>query len=274
MVTDDMVEKACRANIHPDSDPSDTERRKMRAALEAALSAAEPVSYQRKTVYGWREVDSADIPHYRSVGQEIRGLYAAPPAPSVAVKALEWSPWPGNDQTKNGQSGRRIMRRADGAGVTYSLERVEPQSEWFYIPPGQVAGDWYVMKFWNEVAGPFKTDLEALEWCRQDHETRIRSALSAQVQDVAAGVMASIAEERKRQIAKGYDVSHDDAHDTYEIIDASWGAAARINIARSFRDQHNISGYKSALIQAAAQIVAEIERLDRAAAPAKQEGGE
>ncbi|CAM3520105.1 hypothetical protein G6L26_007630 [Agrobacterium radiobacter] len=98
------------------------------------------------------------------------------------------------------------------------------------------------------------------------------AALSAQVQDMASGVMASIAEERKRQIAKGYDASHDDAHNTYEIIDSSWGAAARISVARSFRDQHNISGYKAALIQAAAQIVAEIERLDRAAAPAKQEG--
>lgn len=54
-VTDSMIDKACKANIHPDSEPSDTERRKMRAALEAALSAAEPQ-----------------------------------PAPSVSVKALEW----------------------------------------------------------------------------------------------------------------------------------------------------------------------------------------
>lgn len=160
---------------------------------EGALSAAEPVAAMTTDYLGCEYI-SMDVAGIEKIAAahskgptEVVYLYAAPSAPSVAVKALEWSPWPGNDQTKNGQSGRRIMRRADGAGVAYSLERVEPQSEWFYIPPGQVAGDWYVMKFWNEVAGPFKTDLEALEWCRQDHEKRIRSALSAQVQDVAEG---------------------------------------------------------------------------------------
>jgi hypothetical protein len=43
----------------------------------------EAVAWQRlRTVgtnIGWVPVDPEDIPHYRSVGQEIRGLYAAPP---------------------------------------------------------------------------------------------------------------------------------------------------------------------------------------------------
>lgn len=38
IVTDAMVERACMANIHPDTTPSDTERAKMRKALEAALA--------------------------------------------------------------------------------------------------------------------------------------------------------------------------------------------------------------------------------------------
>jgi len=166
------------------------------------------------------------------------------PAPSVAVKALEWS---------DEDNGDFIAQSIVG---------------WYHI--GLPHLTWNLMTPNGDVQS-FNTLKEAKAAAQADYEARVSSALSAQVQDVAAGVMASIAEERKRQIAKGYDVSHDDAHDTYEIIDASWGAAARINIARSFRDQHNISGYKSALIQAAAQIVAEIERLDRAAAPAKQE---
>lgn len=36
IVTNEMVERACMANLHPDTVPSDTERRKMRKSLEAA----------------------------------------------------------------------------------------------------------------------------------------------------------------------------------------------------------------------------------------------
>ncbi|MCP2134541.1 hypothetical protein J2S28_001593 [Rhizobium sp. SLBN-94] len=209
---------------------------------EAVLSAAGPVS-SRNDEAGYVEFLNQDVPY---VVRDIQGAVAilmdletrnvigyrvydpdsvfAPPAPSVAVKALK--PFATDADIYDGQD----------------------------IDDGE--------KSFND-----NITVGDLRRARAAYD-----ALSAQVQDVAAGVMASIAEERKRQIAKGYNVSHDDAHDTYEIIDASWGAAARINMARSFRDQHNISGYKAALVQAAAQIVAEIERLDRAAAPAKQEG--
>ena len=289
--------------------------------LETAIRSAEPVAWLRhgeeapvqNVPFGAMWISDKDDPRSFPV-------YDCPqqPAPSVAVKALEWSPWPGNDQTKNGQSGRRIMRRADGAGVTYSLERVEPQSEWFYIPPGQVAGDWYVMEFWNEVAGPFKTDLEALEWCRQDHETRIRSAFSAQVQDVA---MEDVLLEVKRQVeVEGWSSDHDDAHDKGEMAGAAAcyaleGVAytapdhypprkkyaavvdARNSIPEKERETTreaiklalgepaaprnwpwHASWWKPTttrrnLVKAAALLISEIKRLDRAAAPANQEGG-
>ncbi|MCW0979359.1 hypothetical protein OK142_00930 [Agrobacterium sp. BT-220-3] len=134
----------------------------------AALSAAEPVSYQRKTVYGWREVDAADIPHYRSVGQEIRGLYTAPLAPFVAVEALEWKDVPDT-------SGEWVA--AVGAmGNAYRCEVFSTES----------GNKWRV---WSDaIRADLPTPFEALEEAKAaaqaDYEARIRSALAAQVQDV------------------------------------------------------------------------------------------
>lgn len=62
---------------------------------------------------------------------------------------------------------------------------------------------------------------------------------------------------RRAQIAKGYDAAHDDEHRAGEIIsDPAWGARARL-----------ASPDRAALVDAATMIVAEIERLDRAADP-------
>lgn len=102
----------------------------------------------------------------------------------------------------------------------------------------------------------------------------LRSALTAQVQDVADSAFQAIADERLRQIRKGYDAAHDDRHVAGEIISATWGASARLWDAQECAVSGDIAGYKKYLIQAAAQIVAEYGRVERAAAPAKQEGGE
>ncbi|NEI60969.1 hypothetical protein [Rhizobium leguminosarum] len=77
------------------------------------------------------------------------------------------------------------------------------------------------------------------------------------------GAIHAIAAERERQVAKGYDAAHDDTHAGGEIIWSEWGAVARINDAL-----HTSSGstehYTRLLTQAAAQIAAEIERVERA----------
>jgi len=66
-------------------------------------------------------------------------------------------------------------------------------------------------------------------------------------------VLAEIAAERRWQINdKGWTPEHDDSHSNGELLTAGWGALARIHAPT-----------RRSLIEAAALIVAEIERLDR-----------
>lgn len=79
-------------------------------------------------------------------------------------------------------------------------------------------------------------------------------------------IMREIAQERDRQILKGYDAAHDDQHTHREIIAApGWGVVDRL--AAMFVSD---ADYRERLVEAAAQIIAEIERVDRA--NAEQEG--
>lgn len=86
------------------------------------------------------------------------------------------------------------------------------------------------------------------------------SGLSQAVRDVLV--------ERQRQIAKGYDATHDDEHKRGQIIWDDWGAMYRLA-------QYAAPSTRMTLVEAAAQVIAEIERLDRLpASPAsEQEGG-
>lgn len=76
--------------------------------------------------------------------------------------------------------------------------------------------------------------------------------------------ITAIMTERERQIGRGYDAAHDDKHICAELIDAPWGALARIDAARHYGKSGSMALYKRYLIEAAAQIVAEVERIDRA----------
>lgn len=81
-------------------------------------------------------------------------------------------------------------------------------------------------------------------------------------------MLDEIAAERRRQIAKGYDAAHDDAHKDGAILHADWGAQARLDDAIDATPDDDNTGNpvleRRKLIEAAALIVAEIERLDRA----------
>lgn len=78
------------------------------------------------------------------------------------------------------------------------------------------------------------------------------------------GGLALISAERERQISKGYDAAHDDGHKGGEIIMADWGARARIEAAINAGRSGDSPAYKELLAQAAAQCVAEIDRVERA----------
>ncbi|MGV1944860.1 MULTISPECIES: hypothetical protein [unclassified Agrobacterium] len=96
-------------------------------------------------------------------------LYSAPPAPSVAVKALEW-------KAHNEGFGHGRMHYGTGAfGHWYGVSRVK-------------TGCWGCVHHIDGKAVhlPMAKSLEAAKAAAQaDYEARIRSALSAQVQDVA-----------------------------------------------------------------------------------------
>lgn len=81
---------------------------------------------------------------------------------------------------------------------------------------------------------------------------------------IMVGGLALISAERERQIAKGYDASHDDEHKGGEIIVADWGARARIEAAINAGRSGDSPAYKELLAEAAAQCVAEIDRVERA----------
>lgn len=74
-----------------------------------------------------------------------------------------------------------------------------------------------------------------------------------------------VANERKRQIDAGYDDAHDDAHSQGQIIREPWGALGRLNAASRaiVRADFPVETLRNLLVQSAAMIVAEIERLDR-----------
>jgi hypothetical protein len=74
-------------------------------------------------------------------------------------------------------------------------------------------------------------------------------------------VIDDIVAERQRQVARGYTAEHDDEHATGEIISGEWGAVMRLE--RVVAGIH--PNPRDGLVQAAALVVAEIERLDRAA---------
>lgn len=97
--------------------------------------------------------------------------------------------------------------------------------------------------------------------------------------DAREEVMAEIAAERRRQIeTEGWTAEHDDKHDFGELADAAasyiiWPnsplASWRIRIAKQVWPFDDVwwkpKDRRRNLIRAAALIVAEIERLDRAA---------
>lgn len=104
-------------------------------------------------------------------------------------------------------------------------------------------------------------------WIKRGHQglEEVKAFLSGNA--APGGALAAILAERERQISKGYDAAHDDQHVHREIICAPhWGVFDRILLWSDKGDE----GYRRSLIEAAAMIVAEIERVDRA--NAKQEG--
>lgn len=83
-----------------------------------------------------------------------------------------------------------------------------------------------------------------------------------------------LAERDRQKTAKGWTEEHDDAHDNGELIHATWGAIRRLNDATSLTAIRSPAPpeARKLLVEAAALVLAEIERLDRARSLPKAEG--
>lgn len=132
------------------------------AGSEPALSAAEPVATVAEMGAGGMRVlmphppGSAD---HLPIGTK---LYAAPPVPSVAVKALEWR--------RGSTQHRQVASVFDRPMYEVGIDN----------------GRWYWLHNWNGLAlRRVDSENEAIAAAQADYEARILSALSAQVQDVA-----------------------------------------------------------------------------------------
>ncbi len=114
MVTDEMMKRAIEAYAKDTGaegfqlegwiEPA------IRAALDAALSAAEPVRWmweERRFAESdiWDDMYDDEPPAPHKHVRNIRPLYAAPPAPSVAVKALTDAYKAGFDASSQGYNG-------------------------------------------------------------------------------------------------------------------------------------------------------------------------
>lgn len=85
------------------------------------------------------------------------------------------------------------------------------------------------------------------------------------IETIAAAARDVLAE-RRRQVDKGYDAAHDDEHSKGEIMSADWGALARLSgQAFEARRTGRMDDYRRLLVEGAAQVLAEIERIDRKA---------
>lgn len=82
---------------------------------------------------------------------------------------------------------------------------------------------------------------------------------------LALPAVRDVLAERRRQISLGYTPAHDDAHSDGEIISADWGALARLS-GQAFearRVDRDMRAYRRLLVEGAAMVLAEIERVDR-----------
>lgn len=281
MVTDEMVEKAARRMAVADGQNPDKLSHNSfewwrhyvpmaRAALEAALSADEPVGEPMELPYkNWRgEISNRKLqpirvefgatewhpePQWLLVARDIekntersfalKDFNPPQPAPSVAVKALEW---------------QRVVGDVEVAG-SYKLDRMRP---WTGSKPKM---------YWVQIALGFgfktiatlcETVEEAKAAAQSDYEARIRSALSAQVQDVA-GL------ERLRDVA--YAVQHNPNCPAKYLVRLV-GKSGRIDLkpyGNHFpsvkRETGDVLGFGKTIDEA-------IDNALAAAAPAKQEG--
>ncbi|MBO0134616.1 DUF551 domain-containing protein [Agrobacterium burrii] len=163
--------------------------------LEAALSAAEPVGFFELTEeQGYQQVSKRNVTE-----PGVIPLYTAPPAPSVAVKALEW----------NRDAGKPVDLYLVAKSVVGSY-RISPMGR-----------EGFELRLFGTDPFPIYGSLaEAKAAAQANYEASILSALSAQVQDVLPNVGKWTDEDRAREWRKAFDTMHRRAMNAENAIGA------------------------------------------------------
>ncbi len=176
MVTDEMLKRAIEAYANDTGaegfqlegwiEPA------IKSALEASLSAAEPTRWmweERRSAESdiWDDMYDDEAPAPHKYVRNVRPLYAAPPAPSVAVKALEWDEF--STELKRHFQSNAILGQ-------YQISYLGEFECWQLYSPQKSST-------WKENFSRHTSSDEAKAAGQADYEARIRSALSAQVQD-------------------------------------------------------------------------------------------
>lgn len=146
-------------------------------------------------------------------------------------------------------------------------------------------------KWWDETYGQILTianDLDAdasyriAKIAAMDAWMAGRAALEAERDALRSGAAGDVLAERRRQIeAEGWTPEHDDQHDDNQLADAAAWYAASPSVRCELEDKGLVfwpwaenwwkpGDRRRELIKAAALILAEIERIDRAAIAAKE----
>lgn len=125
---------------------------------------------------------------------------------------------------------------------------------------------------------PLVDRLRAQAARHREHATGLASAAlleeAADMIDLIVSPAArDVLAERRRQIeVKGRTAEHDDAHVNGEIISEDWGAIRRMVAASAWLTSGLVKAadaymrcYRDLLVESAAMVIAEIERIDRAA---------
>ncbi|WCA57816.1 hypothetical protein G6M16_008930 [Agrobacterium tumefaciens] len=263
MVTDEMVEKAAnaiaekRGYVWPgafDAEEIKIGRENMRAALEAALSAAEPdelynadalmndggdnrqTAAEEVLTYLLIEVVGApdDVPYSANrAGALIEERLKQQPAPPLAVKALEWKQTV--DYYRGSERREQWMAETPWGSFTIWHYRL-PEDELKHGPKFRVGAH---LTPYTPHDFDYPSLAAAQEAAQKDYEARIRLALSAQVQDVAGWQLVP-------------------KEPTDEMLDAYWAQTGESELMRSRVHSRAKIHYEAML----------------ATAPVKQEGGE
>lgn len=170
-------------------------------------------------------------------------------------------------------------RQPDGLPVEISYRNWRDEAAKRQIIPIRV---WFGMTQWHPEPQWFLEAWDVNKATKRDFAIADIGKWPDRKAETSAGVLGEIGAERRRQIeVEGYDAAHDDAHSAGEIargaaVYAAGGGVFKVNALQvpqqvwPYQWEYNPKDPRTNYVRAAAMLVAEIERMDRATAKSVQ----